>query len=227
METEAKPTQMPLNWFEIWRISFLHPTIKTYSRIISDPRASIKWSLIWAAITTLIVWVVGPQREILGGYLANVIGGRQTFFYVSLIGAPVAVILGVLGLVFVAAIMHGVARLFSGAGSFLQLFFCWAVMQLPFILLAGLVVRIPLGFPPSREFLISRIGLIIQYSKLLVALCIYLYLFYAQVVAFSAVEKFGIGKSLGIVILSGVVVGIIGTCLSFGFQAVMMNFFRY
>jgi len=216
-----------MKWFEMWHNAFLRPTIKTYSQIINDPKTSIKWGLIWASITVLITWVIGPLRDLMGGYVVNAFGGRETFLYFSVIGAPIAVILGVLGFLLLTAIMHALARLFKGVGTFPQLIFCWAVMQLPFILFAGLVMRIPLGFPPSREFLFSRIGLIIQIAKLLVALCIYLYLFYTQIVAFSAVEKFGIGKGFGIVILSAVLVGVIGTCLSYGFQVVISNSIRY
>jgi len=54
-----------------------------------------------------------------------------------------------------------------------------------------------------------------------------LYLFYAQVVALSAVEKIGIGKSFGIFILQAIVVVIGVTLLSYGFQALMMNFARF
>lgn len=51
METETNPTQISLKWFWIWRMAFLRPTIKTYSRIISDPKASTKWGIIWMAVT--------------------------------------------------------------------------------------------------------------------------------------------------------------------------------
>ena len=216
-----------MKWLEIWLNAFFHPTIETYSRIISDPKSSLSWGLVWAAITVLVTWVLSPLRELLGGLVANVFGGLKTFYFVSVIGAPVAVILGVLGFVLLTAIMHGLARLFNGAGTFPQLIFCWAVMQLPFVLLAGLVMSIPLGFPPSREFVFSRIGMIIQISKSLVTQCIYLYLFYAQIVAFSAIEKFRIGKGFGIIILSAIVIGIAGACLSNGLQALAMNFLRY
>ncbi|MGD2158602.1 MAG: YIP1 family protein [Anaerolineales bacterium] len=223
METDS--TQKSMKWFEIWRQAFLHPTNETYSRIISDPKTGIKWGLIWEAITILVIWIIGPQRDILGAIVMDNFG-RETFLYFSVIGAPVAVILGVLGFVFFTAIAHGLAKLFKGAGTFPQLIFCWAVTQLPFILLAGLVLHIPLGFSPSRVFVFSRIGLIIQIAKILVAFCFILYLFFAQIVAFSAVERFGIGKSFGIVILSSIAIGIIGSCLSYGLQAVVMNFLR-
>lgn len=90
METDL--VQKPMKLFEIWRNVFLRPTIETYSRISNDPKASIKWGLIWAAVTVLVTWVVGPQRELLGGYVVNAFGGRETFLYFSVIGAPIGII---------------------------------------------------------------------------------------------------------------------------------------
>ena len=118
METTIDAAQKPWSWLEIWQNSLLHPTTRTYSRISSDPRSSIKWGLTWAAITTLVAWAVGPQRELIGGYIANVFGGRETFLYVSVIGAPIAIILGVLGFVLLSAIVHGLAHWFKGTGTF-------------------------------------------------------------------------------------------------------------
>jgi hypothetical protein len=226
METKADPTQMSLKWFEIWRSAFLHPTIKTFSRIISDPKASTKWGIIWMAITSFIAWFVGPQRAILSGWVADNFGPPAVIYFL-LIGAIVAPIFGMVCLLIEAAIAHGLARLFDGAGTFHQLVYCWAVMLLPFILLSGLVMYFPSIFSSSRSFIFSATGRTIQIISLLMLIGVNLYLFYAQVVALSAVEKIGIGKSFGIFILQAIVVVIGVTLLSYGFQALMMNFARF
>ena len=181
METEADPTQMSLKWLEIWRIALFNPTIKTFTRIISDPKASAKWGITWTAITAIIVWSIGPQRAILSGMVADQFG-LQAISYFSVFGAIVAPILGVISLLLNAAIAHGLARLFDGAGTFHQLVYCWGVMQLPFILLSGLVINFPSIILRSREFTYSTVGLIVQIT-LVAASGVILYLFYAGVVA--------------------------------------------
>ena len=223
---EIDSTQTSLKWSEIWRIVFLRPTIKTFSRIINDPKASTKWGVTWMAIIAFIFWFVGPKRAILWGIAADQFGLQRASYFV-VIGAIVAPILGVSALLINAAIAHGLARLFSGAGTFYQLVYCWGVMQLPFILLSGLVINIPSIIPSSHEFTFSTAGMIIQITTLLITIGIILYLFYAEAVAFSAVEKFGVGKGFGILILLGVAVGVVGSCLSYGFQSLSTIFFHY
>ena len=225
MKTEAEPTQMSLKWFEIWRIAIFHPTIKTFSRIISDPKANIKWGIIWMAITSFIAWFVGPQRAILSGWVADNFGPQAVFNFL-LIGAIVAPIFGVIFLLIEAAISHGLARLFDGSGTYHQLVYCWAVMLLPYILLPVLIMYLPSIFASSRSFYFSTAGRTIQIISLLLLFGLNLYLFYAQVVAFSAVEKIGIGKSFGIFILQAIVVVITVTLLRSGFQVLMMNLAR-
>ena len=225
MKSEADSTQISLNWFQIWRIAFLHPTIKTFSTIANNPKANIQWGVIWIALTSIINWLIGPLSATISG-LAWVNFGRSFYFFL-IAGAIVSPILGVVFLLIYAAISHGIARLFKGGGTFQQLVFCWAVIQLPFVLFAGLVLRLPSLLSPSREFTFSSIGLIIQVATMLIVLGIYLYLFYVQVVAFSAIENFGIGKGFGILILQAIVIGVAGGCLSFVFQAALTNLFRY
>jgi hypothetical protein len=52
-------------------------------------------------------------------------------------------------------------------------------------------------------------------------------LFYAQVVAFSAVQKVSIGKGFGILILLVIILSIASVCMSVGFQAMLKNFLHY
>src|SRR5512135_2726025 len=128
---ETSPTQTSLNWFEIWRMAFLHPTIHSFSRMISDPKASIQLGILWSVITSLIIWIVGPQRTIWWGLVANQFGLEAASYFV-VIGTVSFPILGVIALLINAAIAHGLSKLFAGAGTLHQLVFCWGVMQLPF-----------------------------------------------------------------------------------------------
>jgi hypothetical protein len=225
METKADPTQLSLKWFEIWRIAVFHPTIQTFSQIVSDPKASTRRGIIWMGITALIIWIVGPQRDLWWGLVANQFGLKTASYFV-VIGTIVSPILGVIALLINAAMSHGLARLFNGAGTFHQLVFCWGVIQLPFILFSGLAFNLlPYTYSIFRllssnelNFSVMRIILLIS---VLIAIAGILYLFYAQVVAFSAVEKYGIGKGFGILILLAIVLGIASACLSFGFQAMV------
>jgi len=228
---EATPAQRPLNWLEIWRMAFLRPTIDTFSRIMSDPKASIKWGIFWSGISTLILWILGPQRTLLWDLVANQFALEAASYFV-VIGTIAFPILGVIAMLINAAISHGLSKLFAGAGTFQQLVFCWGVMQPPFILFSGLALYIlPYLYSIFRLLSSSETNFsvlrIIYLISLLIAVAGVLYLFYAQVVALSAVEKFSIGKGLGILILSACVLGIASACLSIGLQAVVLKSLRY
>jgi hypothetical protein len=226
MHSKIDPTLKSLNWYEIWRIALFHPTVRAFSQISNDPQASTSRGVIWAAISSLIAWCIGPQRAIFGGMVADAFGLRSlSSFY--LIGALVAPLLGVGVLLLAAAIAHGFARLLHGAGAFHRLVYCWAVLQLPFILLSGMLVNLPSLLLSPHAAAMSTAGMVIQITSLLLAIGVILYLAYAQLVAFSAVEKFGIWKSLGVLILLAALVGSAGLGLSLGFQAVLRNIHRY
>lgn len=231
MDAESDKIQISLNWIEIWRAAFLHPTIKTFSRLISNPKASYKWGIIWMGITVLIIWLVGPQRDVWIGTVNSIFGPPAVSYFV-LFGGILAPMLGVIVLLINAAIAHGFARLFNGAGTFHQLVFCWGVMQLPFILFSLLAFYfLPFTYwlfrlLSSSEMNFSAMRIILLISVLIATAGI-LYLFYAQVVGFSAVEKFDVGKGLGVLILYALVLGIASACSSYGFQAVLMKFIRY
>lgn len=223
-ESESDLAQKSLNWFEIWRIAVLHPTVKSYSEIINNPKASIKWGTIWIAISTFIAWFTGPQRSLLIGIVWDNFGLKAVPYFL-IIGAVISTVFGVIVLLITSAISHRFAVLFGGEGTFHQLVYGWAVIQPPFILLSGLATHFPSIFPSSRSFFLSTAGWTIMIISLLMFIGINLYQLYAGVVAFSAVEKLGIWKSFGILILQAVVVGIAVTCLS-SFQALIMNFTR-
>lgn len=227
MEEKSDPTHSSQTWFEIWRSAFLHPTLQTFTQIAGDPKAGLGWGLIWAGVAALLFWILGPQRELWWGLVANQFGlqAGSTFLAVGALAFP---ILGMLALLIQAALSHGLARLFGGGGSLRQLVFCWGVIQLPFVLFAGLVYRLyPLAAslfrlisPGKASF--AGLSVILLIVALIAAFGM-LYLFYAQLVAFSAVEKFGIGKGLGILIILAIVLGVAGACLSTVIRGMVMR----
>ena len=225
---EANPTPKSLNWFEIWRMAFLRPTIQTFSRIINDSKASIRWGMLWSAITALIIWAVGPQRSIWWGFVATHFGIDAASYFL-IIGTIAFPVFGAITLLLNVAIAHALSRLFGGAGTFHQLVFSWGAIQLPFILFSGLAFNIlPYIYSmfrllSSTEMNLPALGIILLVSTLIAGAGI-LYLFYAQGVAFSAVEKFSVGKGFGILFLFACILGIASACLSFSFQAIVSKF---
>jgi hypothetical protein len=218
MEAKTEPPQISLNWFEIWRSAFLHPRIQTFSQIASDPKASVGWGMVWAGIASLLVWILGPQRYVWWGLVADQFGLKAGTYFL-IIGTIASPILGMIALLVIAAMSHALARLFKGSGTFRQLVFCWGVIQLPFILFSGLVYRLyPYLYAVIRSLLPGDASFtalrIIFLMCMLIATAGMLYLFYAQVVAFSAVERFGIGIVFGVFILLAVLLGIARACLS-------------
>ncbi len=218
LESKDDLAQLSLNWIEIWRLSILHPTTGTFNRIINDQKTGIKWGVIWMAVVTLIAWFVGPQRYLISGVAADNFGQRNGNI-ILLVGGIVAPLFAVVVLLINAAILHGVANLFGGTGIYNQLVYCWGVMLMPFILLAGIVIRLPMLFPSTREFTSSHTGIIVQMIAFILFIGVNLYQFYAMMVAFSTVEKLGLWKSIGIFIMTTFVIVVVFNLLSAGFQA--------
>jgi hypothetical protein len=214
VETKASASEGSLGWLGVWRIALFHPSRKAFSGIVRDPKASIGWGIAWMAIASLLVWLVGPQRPLLTGWVADMIGLDAVVPFL-LVGAPVAAAFGVVSLVITAAISHGLARLFAGAGAYHQLVFCWGIIPLPYVLLSGLATYLPSLFPTSGPFMFSPAWRAVQFATLFILVAIALYLAFVQVVAYGAVEQIGIAKSLGILILQALILGVALACLSF------------
>ena len=229
MEAKTNPIQTPLNWFEIWRTAFFRPTLETFSQIINDPKASIKWGIIWMAIITLIIWVAGPQRDLWWGIVVNNFGFQAGSYFV-VFGAIIAPALGVSALLINAAIAHGLANLFKGEGTFHQLVYCWGVMPLPFVVISMLAYHILpfiiFSFHLIPDLTKSTLG-IISLASLVIAAALLIYLLYAEIVAFGAVERFSFGKSFGILILVAMIISIANIFISSGVQAAVMKSLRY
>ena len=223
---EADIPKITLRWFDIWRMAFLHPSIKTFSQITSDPKASIRWGVIWMAIATCLVWLFGPLRLLLWGWVATNFGILSSW-PVSATGAVVVPLCSVVTLLLSASVAHGLARLFHAEGTFRKLVYCWGVLQLPFVVLALLVLNFPIGFPSWPGTGVSRLAMSFTIAKLVICVIVILYLAYAQVVAFGAVEGFGIWKAFGISVLLSTVLGIIGACLSTGLGELVASAYQY
>jgi hypothetical protein len=221
METTAdQPDQAPLNWLQTWRAVLLHPNARTFTRIANDPKAGLKWAFLWMAVTSILTWFFGPQGSTVKGW-GMTFFGPKTGLILLVIGALVAPLLGGFALLLEAGISHGLARLTGGTASFRRLVFCWAVLSTPFALLAGLVALFPALFPRSHTFQFSGVGLFVQVITLVLLAAVYLYQFYACVVAFGALEGFGFWKSLGLILVQAVVLGIALPCLASGFQSIL------
>jgi len=223
METEAGSSPASLSWLEVWRLSLLRPTAETFHRISGDPKANIKWGLFWAAVASLILWFFGPQRAVWSGVVINNFGFQAADYFLWL-GAVAASIISAFGLLVDAAILHALARLFGGAGAYPRLVYCWGVILPPFVLLSVLVGRFPSLFPSSREFIFSPAYRVILGASLLLFIIVYLYLFYVQVVALSAVERMGFWKGFGVLLLLAVLAAILGACLSNVLPGLLMDF---
>jgi len=164
-------------------------------------------------IASLLVWFGGPQRPLLTGWVATFVGLDSVLPFL-LIGAPLAVALGVISLMITAAISHGTARLFGGVGAYHQLVFCWGVIPPPFALLAALAQYLLPLLAASLASPFSSAWIALQFATLFILAAILLYLTYVQVVTYSAVEQIGVAKGLGILVLQALILGVVFGCLS-------------
>ncbi len=201
-----------LKWPDIWKLAFLHPNVRTFARIGSDRKVSIRWGLIWMALTACVAWLVGPLRLFVWGWLADVFG-MQSPWPVTAVGAVAVPLWAAIALLFNASLAHGLARLFHGMGTLRKLVYCWGVLQPPFVVLALLVLSFNTS-PYSTAHGVSSVGVVLLIAQLVAAAAALLYMAYAQVVAFAAVEGFSFWKGLGVILLLSLALGLISAWLS-------------
>lgn len=208
-------TQEPLAWYDVWVEVLTRPSRESFRRILADPTAGPARAFAWVAAVGLIVGLVQVG---LAGYLgisplselAN--GGLATGAICFGIAAPLG---PVIGLALSAAILHGIARLLKGRGSFRDMAYCLGAVQAPVSAIAALTWLASLAASGGGESLASgEFQPVLTLCLAPFSLAILVYAIVLEALAVSAVEKFGAGKAV-LVLLIPVIIGILlGACLA-------------
>jgi hypothetical protein len=201
----------PAGWIPVWIKAVTQPNEQTFVDISESPEAQPKTAYLWLFIFgTLTAIVTGVIQMILVasglngqsglGGLGNAVGG-------SLIGvicaSPFAGGLTVLFFALGVAIVQWIAKLFGGTGSYDKLIYTMAAIAVPFTLVS--MVLVPLSAVPF-----------INICTGLLSFGFGIYSLFLQITAVKAVNRFGWGQAAGSVLLPGLVIVFVCSCLVIG-----------
>lgn len=141
---------------QVWIKAFTQPNRTAYEEIAEDPGASLGKGILWIAIAGFLGGLIsgilglifnGGMLSMLGqyagdyGYAFQRTGGGILSVIGSTFGGMVG---GVIGALIVTGIVQLVARALGGTGSFDKLFYTFAAIQAPLVLITSLLGGIPL-----------------------------------------------------------------------------------
>lgn len=131
-------------WLEAWTQAVTQPRPETYEELAADPDATVGRASTWIAITYLVFGIMamcGLMLFILpSGDAGAVLGALfclMPFFVVF------AVVAGVIMLMVYFGVMHLIARILGGKGSFDDLFYAGTCYYLPLMIISSIVGVIP------------------------------------------------------------------------------------
>ena len=110
-----------------------------------------------------------------------------------------------------AAIYHGIARLFGGMGQWGQMVFCLAAVSAPFALLSAAINLVTL---PFTAWFPSNYGSLVSCCVAPFALALGIYALVLQVIAIDAVENIGTWKSVATFFIPAIIVVVLTICCS-------------
>lgn len=219
IETEA-PRRTPL-----WRMLadlYLHPRVETFERYV--PEASWGRIVLWVVGITLlstgvmtflsallmdtetlraILTLLPPS---LSRFLLSRVTDRWTATLFILEMGAMAGVVALFQLIvrqgFNTALMHVVAKLLGGEGSFAPLFFLTTLVDTPLLVLGGMAQFVPLFISSGMAMICAGLG------YMLIAL-VGLYLLFLNALAVTAVHHLGLGEGF----LAALVVPVLGSLM--------------
>jgi hypothetical protein len=140
LSAEILPAQPMTNrkWFELWWLIWKYRNADAFQSILQEQDHSWKRGFIWTVVTAIIL---GAVNFIFSNLLAKNPITLPT--YKILINFSLALLrgalFGLLILVVIPGIYHGLAKLFHGTGSWSNLVFCISAVNLPLSFVTNLV----------------------------------------------------------------------------------------
>jgi hypothetical protein len=137
----------------IWWNALFRPSLKTYQDLANDPRASSQQAYRWVVRSGLVAGLVLALLQSAGN-----LGG-------ICLGPIFAALLGLVGLVFVAGVSHGVAKVLGGAGTYARLAYATAAYTVPLMLITAVVGVVATASVPAFSALnmaLSVYGLVLN-----------------------------------------------------------------
>ena len=201
----------PAGWLPVWMKVITQPNEQTFIDITGHPDALPKTAYIWIFLVgTLSVIVSGIIQAIL---VAAGLGGQPAFEGMpaiaggSLIGAicvsPFAGLISVLFFALGVAIVQWIAKLFGGTGTYDKLVYATAAISVPITLISMLLA--PFNSVPYLNICTGVLSFGLG-----------IYSLFLQITAVKAVNRFGWGQAAGSVLLPGLVILVVCSCVVIG-----------
>ncbi len=205
---ENVPAGQSMPWYTVWTEVITHPSRDTFRRILADPTASPNRAYIWVAVLSFIFGSLQAVFYQVTG--VSPLGNARPVSPAVLLlcGAILAPLFAVIGLALGTAILHGIAKLLGGIGTYNPLVYCLGAAQAPMSIASYLLTFITL--------VLSRGGTTGSLASLCVvpfSLAVGIYAIVLQVLAVDEVEKIGTGKAVLTVLIPTIILLLIVGCI--------------
>jgi hypothetical protein len=216
MESLPAQTSTSRKWYEIWWAILRYPGKETFRSILQEPNTNYVRGFIWTAVVTLITSLVIslaslPLIRTLPGGSSDFFVNSSIFIVILVLEVILAPFLAVAGMALMAAIYHGIARLFGGMGQWGQLVFCLAAISAPFALLSAAINLVTL---PFTAWFPSDYGSLVSCCVGPFALALGIYALVLQITAIDAVENIGSWKSVATFFIPAIILVVLSICCS-------------
>ena len=194
-------------WFSIWMTAVTKPNEQTFAALAEHPDArsnsrAFTWVFLAGTVSALISGVLQAILQLAGLsaqtpgladlFAGNAERGVAFTFGVAICISPIAGVFAVIGFAIGVGIIHWVAKMFNGTGSFSQLAYTMAAISVPVSLATSVLT------PFST---VTYVGICTG----LVSLGVGIYAIVLELMAIKSVNKFGWGQAAGSLFLPVIV----------------------
>lgn len=200
-------------FFQVWMDALTKPNEATFAEIAASPNAKATTAMLWLFIGYLVEFFLASlvqsaaMSSLLQRYGGSNVGAGSSGFIGRIVtavcGAPIAALIGTLLFAVMVAIIQWIAKMFGGKGTFDQMFYTFAAILTPFMIVSGVV---------SLLAAIPFVGLCFSILLLLAGI----YVFVLEVMAVKGVNQFGWGPAIGALLIPSLVIGFVCGCLVIG-----------
>jgi hypothetical protein len=183
-------------WFSVWRDALTRPSDQTFARIAQSPNAKMSTAFLWVFLGSLVSSLLTiPAQGQMTRQMMQSLGLEEQGLpaaggglITAICGAPIAALISVVMFAIVVGIVHLLARMFGGRGTFDQLAYAIAAIVTPFYLVSGVFGL--LSAIPAVGFCFGLLGFAAG-----------LYVLVLEVMAVKGVNQFGWGQALASMLL--------------------------